>query len=463
MNRGYRIHIDIPSGISPLIEYRRDLAVQGRLEGDIESDMILHVELLDENGTVLRRTCASRKNDDRLWLNHPDLVSYEEELDPKKEKLKAFGFPELLVKDLCDPLASVHDATIKCSYSDSAFKSLIVSGTDVRHGRVLESGLDLRDEDGEPYETLPEGLYTLRVRLCDREDLPLAEEKKQIRIGIRKEAAIVRFNPKQHRKRMEEWCGKNGFTIINDPLPGYLDPYLGKWYYHMGLLPYYRSNDIAVYAQARVNMFVYLCDPHSTSYETELAYLQSKRRVDDGEWFRAYHYDIGEYAVGDRKGNIVPFADDDVLCLCRVDVVNEKTKENVYDLSERNRIRSFFDEEEMIVNAGERIAVSLIVRPRQLDPADVVLTKENIYVYKDQISILSYEIDDGQKCFHEERKLLMDRIDEGASIGLSVYEAYNVFPIPETSKGKILEFRIRALDQRGKGFGKPISFKVKAI
>ena len=117
----------------------------------------------------------------------------------------------------------------------------------------------------------------------------------------------------------------------------------------------------------------------------------------------------------------------------------------------------------MIVNAGERIAVSLIVRPRQLDPADVVLTKENIYVYKDQISILSYEVDDGQMCFHEERKLLMDRIDEGVSIGLSVYEAYNVFPIPEESRGKILEFRVRALDQRGKGFGKPISFKVKAI
>ena len=161
------------------------------------------------------------------------------------------------------------------------------------------------------------------MRLCDREDLLLAEEKKQIRIGIREEAAIVRFNPIQHRRRMEEWCGKNGFTIINDPLPGYLDPYLGKWYYHMGLLPYYRSNDIAVYAEARVNMFVYLCDPHSTSYETELAYLQCKERVDDGRWFRAYHYDIGEYAVGDRKGDIVPFG---VAITCQIFLPNGQAR-----------------------------------------------------------------------------------------------------------------------------------------
>ena len=59
----------------------------------------------------------------------------------------------------------------------------------------------------------------------------------------------------------------------------------------------YRACDIAQYAVARIHMFLYLIDPASTSYETELAYLQQQRIVGDPQRFFAYYYDIGEASL----------------------------------------------------------------------------------------------------------------------------------------------------------------------
>lgn len=465
MNSAYRLDITIPSQTYPLVEYRRDFAVQGKLEGAIFDGMILTVELFDDGGKLVRKVTNNKKNDERIYLDHPALTTYKEELDPGKEKLKAFGFPELLVKDLDDPLTSLADASIKCFYKDDSFKAIIVSGSDVTHGRIRESGMDYHDENGQPYESLKEGDYLLRVSLCDRDGNVLADDEKRIKIAIRKEAAIVRFNPVAHRQRMNEWCKENNFTIINDPLPGYLDPYLGKWYYHMGLLPYYRSNDLAVYAQAQVHMFVYLCDPHSTSYETELAYLQLEKRVGDDRWFKAYHYDIGEAILGkgkgfERQGKILEFGKDEVLYLCRIDEVNEKAKENYFDLSEEGLIGSYYENRNIKVKVNSKIGIMGVVKPQQLDPEDLCFTAENICVFHNEINRIRYEIDDGLSVRCEERRLLMERYDE-EPIGSSVYEFYHIFAFDEKDKGKIFIFKAKVLDRNDKEYGVTQEFKIE--
>ncbi|MBQ5443930.1 MAG: hypothetical protein IIU29_01975 [Erysipelotrichaceae bacterium] len=262
----YRIKITNPSNDHPLIDYGRDFNVWGTLTGKIKEDMTLSVSLFDEEGNCVRKVSSSKKNDRNVFIGYAGLTSYKEELDPHKEKLKDFGFPELQVIDLGDPSASLKYAPIKCFYDDARFKAIIVSGTDTKHGRIFDTGIGYTDENGQPYETLEKGNYTIDVSLYDSDLRLLANVKKQVRIDVRKEAAIVRFNPDRHKKAMIAWCRENGFAIINDTLPGYLEAYLGTWYYHMGLLPYYRSNDIAVYQDAIVHMFVYLCDPTSTSY-----------------------------------------------------------------------------------------------------------------------------------------------------------------------------------------------------
>ena len=448
----YTITISNPSDEYPLIDYGRDFNVWGRLQGKIEEDMILCVRLLDEKGKCFRKVSSCKKNDRNVFTGFKDLTSYKEELDPGKERLKSFGFPELQVKDLRDPFVSLRDASIKCFYDDACFKALIVSGSDVSHGRIFDTGMAYTDENGRPYETLEKGDYVIEVSLYDREETLCAKACKKIRIDVRNEVVIVRFNPLSHKKRMIDWCKENGFTIINDTLPGYLEAYLGTWYYHMGLLPYYRSNDIAVYQDALVHMFVYLCDPTSTSYETELAYLQHKGQVKDKERFIAYRYDIGEAKLGkgkpyERTAKIEEFDED--LHIYRVDIVNDMARENVFDLSEKNIKEVFYDTRHIKVKAGNSFAVCGAVRPLQLKKEDVLLKKDNTYSIRNEVKYIRYSFSDGERIWEEKRRLLMERID-GTSIGTSVYEFYNLFHFDEKEKGKMIEISMEIYNDEGK-------------
>ena len=460
----YKILINNPSGECPLIDYRRDFDVSGKLYGKIDDDCLLKVEVFNEEGDLVRHVSSDKKNNRNCFVQYEKLVSYKEELDPKKEKLLSFGFPELQVKDLNDPYTSLHDASIKCFYNGTDFKAVIVSASDIKHGRIMETGMNYTDETGQPYDVLSEGEYRISVSLY-KDDKLLTKEEKKIRIGIRKKASIVRFNPTSHHDRMTKWCEEKGLDIVNDTIPGYLEPYLGTWYYHMGLLPYYRSNDIAVYQDSKVSMFVYLTDPTSTSYETELAYLQKEGKVADENFFEAYHYDIGEAFIGkdkpyERRGEILKFEEDD-LSLCRIDLVDDAAEENIFDLSEAH-IEDVFYDRQITLKAGSRFAVMGVCKPRQLNKEDVILKEDNTYEICHEISEVHYCICNGTYCVEEERNLMMERIDH-ASIGTSVYEFYNIFEILEEDKGKTLNFRFDVRDDRGIRSSTSQKFSIKVI
>ena len=453
MNEEIRLAITNPSSAAPVIRFASHFAVAGQIVSSVPvpHDAVLFVGLYDGEGRLLRHALQTRKNNENLYTAHPDLTHYRAELDPAFEKMKRFGFPELLVEDLDAPERSMRNATIKCFYSDTVFKAIIVTATDKAHGLLLDDGVGFTDERGEPYTVLPRGAYTIRVTLSASDGALLAEAEKPIVIGDVTDQAICRFNPRAHKARMTAWCREIGCEIMADDLPGYLDAYLGTWYYHMGLLPLYRASDVAFYANARVHAFLYLIDPTSTSYETELAFLQTRGVIGDPARFMAYRYDIGEAVLAEgapeeKRGRVVRFGEEEYLAICRVDTVREGAAENVYELSGTEVIRSQTDVCRVTASVGERLAVMGVVRPRQTDPASFRLKRENVYEVRNPVEKILYEFEDGTIC---ERALMMERREHGESIGFSVYEFYNLFEIPASWEGKTVTVTVRAADREG--------------
>ena len=101
------------------------------------------------------------------------------------------------------------------------------------------------------------------------------------------------------------------------------------------------------------------------------------------------------------------------------------------------------------VCAGEKIAITGVVKPWQLDPASFVRRADNTYEIRDTVEKIIYVFDDGVQKQRFERELLMERIDDGKSIGRSVYEFYNLFSVDEAWRGKQLVVEITAADHGG--------------
>lgn len=443
---GYGITITNPADITKPIDFGRHFNVWGSIDSasPLPEDAVLRVELFSEDGAPIRRVEQTRKNNRNIFAYHPALTAYPEEMDPGRQKLIEFGFPELMVKDLADPYASLRDATIKCWYSDNAFKAVIVSGTDVEHGMCMDDGINYTDGNGNPYDALLRGKYTVRVTLAQKDGVLLAEKVFGITIGDREEQALCRFNPPSHRARMTEWCEQNGYDITNDTLPGYLEPYLGKWLYHMGLLKMYIANDIPFYNARRIRAFVYLMQKDSTSYSCELPYLQKERRIGDGEHFFAYHYDIGEaYLKGSRrKGKIIPFEKGEYVYICRADQVDGKAKENVFSLNCENVISHKLGRKRARLDAKCRFALAGVLRPREQAPEFFALNEDNTYSYLGEREKIEYEFECEGKTHKETRFPGVERFLNGETVGSSELEFYNIFTPKRAWKGKKVKLKI---------------------
>lgn len=458
--------IDYPSGDTGFVEYKRAFCVMGTFSAEkIPQDSFLCVTLFNSSGECVRSVMRQGKYGD-CDAYYPGLTAYAEERDPGRIKMQEFGFPELSVEDGESPEKSLRNAEKKAWFSDREFKAVVVSATDMDHGALADDGMSYVSGEGKPYELLPMGEYVLKIELTHNGETLDAAEKKLI-IGRRENQLICRFNPEEHKKRMVEWCRTMGFSVISDPLPGYLDSYLGDWEYHKGLLKMYRANDIPLFETAKVRMFVYLIDPESTSYETELAYLQTKGAVGDSNRFFAYHYDIGEAVVGKgrpygRKGVPVQFGEDEFLSVLRIDIVNKKAKEGVYFLDERAVERSLFGPSLFSIKKGERFAVTGVMKPWQMNPEDFVLREDNTYKINNYPNIMHYTVSDGEKETVFQRKAGTERKDK-KSIGNSVYEFYNIFTSDNWEIGKTLRFSVVCIDKLGNKTPAKAEFLVKVV
>ena len=507
-----RLEITDPSEEDSIVEYRRHISVQGRIlyetgsgeetgeggpgEGTVESgpgegtgegrpgegtgeggpgeDGSWTPEgriplgagftflLKNEKGDVLREVGTDTKNNRNIYAYHPLLTTYPEEMDPGRRDFVAYGFPPLVVKSIASPMESLRDASIKAWFSDQEFKAMFVAATDMEHGLIFDDGMGFLGADGQPLDLLPEGNYVIEVLLRDEEGTELAIATRKIRIGSYPDVAIVRFNPPSHKARMLEWFKTKNIHVLNDLIPGYLDSYLGPWLYHKGLLPMYLAGDISQYANSVVHMFLYLLDPTSTSYSTELAFLEEQGVVENVERMHFYYYDIGEASlskvvhgnagtadaagdvadagmvgdpgnagtadaagdvadagmvgdsgnVGTRTAEILEFAPFDYLALTRIDLVDGQCKENVYDTTESHTVKSLVDleKEPLEIPTGQRFAITGVVRPWQICQEDIHRLKDNTYEWWDGFSRVHYIFDDGEKTWEEDRKSGMERL-----------------------------------------------------
>ena len=517
-----RLEITDPSEEDSIVEYRRHISVQGRIlyetgsgeetgkgepgegtvesgpgegagesrpgEGTVESgpgeDGSWTPEgriplgagftflLKNEKGDVLREVGTDIKNNRNIYAYHPLLTTYPEEMDPGRRDFVAYGFPPLVVKSIASPMESLRDASIKAWFSDQEFKAMFVAATDMEHGLIFDDGMGFLGADGQPLDLLPEGNYVIEVLLRDEEGTELAIASRKIRIGSYPDVAIVRFNPPSHKARMLEWFKTKNIHVLNDLIPGYLDSYLGPWLYHKGLLPMYLAGDISQYANSVVHMFLYLLDPTSTSYSTELAFLEEQGVVENVERMHFYYYDIGEASLskvvggnaGTRTAEILEFAPFDYLALTRIDLVDGQCKENVYDTTESHTVKSLVDleKEPLEIPTGQRFAITGVVRPWQICQEDIHRLKDNTYEWWDGFSRVHYIFDDGEKIWEEDRKPGMERLtpDEDkpgtnalglhreektgkvSSIGSSVAEFYNVFEFGPEERGRTIRVRV---------------------
>lgn len=444
-----KLEITLPSENTGFVENKRSFCVEGNIISDeiLNDNCELIVNVLDSNNNVIRYAKCDRKHKD-MYLLHPDLVRYKDDLDPNLDKLKEFGFPLLVVDDINNPLESLHKATIKAWYSDNKFKAIIVNASNTESGAIVNDGFDLRDDDGNPYSLLSQGKYYIEVILKNDNNV-LAKTNKEFIIGERHEQLICRFNPENHKKRMRTWIMDKEISMIDDLLPGYLDPYLGKWYYHMGLLKMYRANDLCLFENAHITMFDYLIDETSTSYATELAYLQNNNAIDNR--VDVYYYDIGEANIGKRDAKIIKFLDNEYGHICRIDQVLENDCENIYYLDRRNIYISHLNVNKPIEIESDRyFAIMGIIKPIQLDINDFILKEDNTYEIKDYPNIVRYTFNvNGQDIIYD-RKTNMERIENNESIGKSIYEFYNVFELKKEWGKAPINIRIDCIYNKGK-------------
>lgn len=445
---GYRLHLLTPAGDAPVIDHRRHFAVDGRIEGGpLPDETVCTVTLTDAAGRTVRTVRQPHKGPRPLHAYHPLLTAYDEADDPRRERLRVFGFAELTVRDEENADASLRDATVKCFFDDTRFKAIIVCATDRAHGLLLDDGIGYTDGCGKPYTALPCGRYTLTVTLSLPCGQMLAGACKAVRIGTRSAQAIYRFYPPAHREAMAAWCREMGIVSCDDAMPGYLPAYLHPRPDHMGLLPMYRACDVAMYNVPCVHMFIYLIDPDSTSYATELAYLRGRGAVGDAARFRTYRYDIGEAMLGQRRGRVVDF--NEGLALYRLDTVTDAARENIFDIGGGQLLSTQCDADAFGAAVGQRVAFCGAVRPWPIDKARITLLEDNTYRTEGEVCALRYTFDDGQSQQIVTRSLLMQRTQNGVPLGRSVFEFYNLFDIPAAWAGKTVCLRIEACDENG--------------
>lgn len=445
--------ITSPKNNIGFVEYKRSFVVEGDIYSscELKDNLLLSIDLLDSYGHVVRHVQCDKKNKD-IFASYPDLVTYSDDEDPGREQFQKYGFPLLVVNDVNNPYDSLNLGYIKAWYDDHRFKAIIPNANSVSTGSIFESDFELVDENNNLYNCLSIGKYKLMIKLFDENEL-ISFVSKDIEIGKRKEQFICRFNPLSHKERMLDWCKINNIPVIDEPLPGYLDSYLGHWEYHKGLLKTYRANDICLFDDVDVVFFDYLIDKHSTSYETELAYLQSKNKLKEKK-FDVYYYEIGEAIFGDGKSykkesEIIKFSDNEFGSFCRVDILNSKIVENQLYLDERYIQDSLYDLSDICIKGGTYFSIMGIIKPFQLDPNDFVLKEDNTYEVLNYPKYIDYQFYFNGKTIHVKRDVGLERFIDNKSIGTSVYEFYNYFIFNEEIAGNDIMVKANVIYEKG--------------
>lgn len=450
-----KLEITAPSEIGLVIAPGRHFKVSGTLEGDVPGDATMKVALLDADGREVRFAATNGKGTDRV-----DTSWYDGEItllarDTDFAEI-AYTAPEMAVADVDAPEASAHDATVKCVFTDDSFFALITSATDPAHGLVGEDGYALVDHDGNPYDALPEGAYTVVASLMDKDGSVLASASRDIEIG-RKSGTVIHeiTNPTVKAKGgdalLNQWAEAENATLLSDLLPGMFGPY-----YQMTTLPMSIGAETAEYLPGPILVLLYGNTTKSISYRVEISqFLQLQHNVENPEIASYYAFDLGEPRFSDRTAKIIALAQDENMRICRVDLVNDEARDGVFLTTEAQVLGYDADASDgFTVSSDKAFAVAGVMKPYQLQDDELVKDDSTFghYSYLNGAQTLAYTFVsmDGGDAFTVEKRAGVSRIDEPTEESLpAVYEFYNVFPAGTLKAGERYDVSVQAFDQKG--------------
>lgn len=467
-NSTFPVAITINEPIN-LVEAGLHMYVKGTFSSEIKipSDATLRIELLNTNGEVVRYVSQSTKNSKNMWLYYPNLKYYDEEIDPKRKELMEFGWPEIMVEDVDNPEASFRNSTIKCWYSDNEYKAMFVYASDEEHGLAFNDTIGFLDENGKEYDALKEGKYIVRITLKDANGMILGKQEKEFEIGHYSNKIAVRFSPTAHMKLVMEWANKLGYKDLGSAIPGYIQPMNNHGHpYDMGIIPLNRSGNLAFYTTGKIHWFNYNITSTCSSYLIEHGVVQAMGDINDPNRFEVHHYDIGEYSINNEsgineKGKIVSFGKNNILDICRIDIVDENAQENTYFLDARNVVDVKHISDEIIID-GNKFAIMGVFAPFQLAENEIIFNStDNAYSFTNRMEkVLYYFIDEEGTTTKIERNVGLSRYSKKL-LGESIFEFYNLFESNAFNKNSTYNVKIFGIDTNGVVYESDELLKIK--
>lgn len=124
------ISFDMPTEDNLPMPAGRSFYVSGSIDSgmDVPSDAVFELDMLDQNGKVIRHVCDPKKDSGSYYV-YPEMTEkFCTDMDQVNKVIKTTDQCEYLVTDTSDPDSSFRNAEIKCSFSGTGFKALIVGG-----------------------------------------------------------------------------------------------------------------------------------------------------------------------------------------------------------------------------------------------------------------------------------------------------------------------------------------------
>ena len=448
------IQITAPSAEELTIAPGRHFKVAGTLTGEVPDDAVLRVSLLDATGREVRHAEARQKGTGLIVEGSVggDMTIFAAGTAFSEV---AYTAPELAVADADDPAASAHDATVKCVYTADTFYALIVSATDTAHGLAEADGYNLVDHEGNPYDALPEGTYTVRVTLTSASGQVLGSASEDMVIGrtagtVIHEVTSSTVIRKGGLELVKAWAAKDNLTVLDDLLPG-----MFGIYYQMSTMPLAVSCETAEYLSGPIHMLVYGNRATSTSYALEVAkYLQLEGTVEDPSIAFYYLFSLGEPSFGGERAEIVSFDPGESMRICRVDHVDAATQDGVFLTTEAWVLGSDTDASDGWTAGDGAFAIAGVMKPYQL-AADEIVPDGSIYGYYTFLNgadtlIFTFAPADGTDAFAITKAVGVSRIDDPDKTARpALLEFYSVFSAGTLQTDMTYDVTVQAYDRNG--------------
>lgn len=384
------LELFIPSGNQLTIAPNRDFYVFGSIGGQgLPEDALVEITLVKKGDTIPVRQVYTNKKDNRDGLNiYYDKLSYYagDDRSPLRESL----MPDLVY----DPSVqdSFKDAWRKCYYTDDIFTAVI-------HGGNYDIDVSPIDQNGNHYELLEQGVYTVKATISENDGTELVSSEQEIVLDYVAEKIMTRFSPAEHFNRVQEEAEINKFQILLDPFPGYWSPgsvipLMEGSEIFAEILPKWRLANATEFQRGRANFYIYNVSRTSATYNVEVGTLQDQQVIDLSDRVVYYYYQYGEPSIPEvGKSPFVKFAPSSKLQVTRADISDTSDGDNI--LNPESLEDSIIDldiTDGVEMQAGRILSINGVVQPIQNKPEDIVKNDDNSYEIGNQIKTVKYNI-----------------------------------------------------------------------